>query len=259
MKYEFDGETYAKASAHQTEWGMQIASELELDGNEHLIDIGCGDGRITRALAFRVPRGRVIGVDSSPGMISTAKQYETANLRFTTLDANDLAYEGEFDVVFSHATLHWIKNHTALLQCVHAALRKPKGYARLNFAGKGTAAILLSILEDTTSESEYSPYFSEMEPPWFMPSEEEYRVLLAASSFGSFHLRKQIFTRHFPDKEALVKWIDHPMLVPFLAVLPKDKHAAFREAVLQRTVAATRQKDGRYCESFSRLDIWATA
>ncbi|MDR2870610.1 MAG: class I SAM-dependent methyltransferase, partial [Deferribacteraceae bacterium] len=74
MSYEFNGEAYKKASAHQEDWGKRLISELNLQGNEAVLDLGCGDGRVTAQLAELLPNGRVIGIDASKGMIESAKR-----------------------------------------------------------------------------------------------------------------------------------------------------------------------------------------
>ena len=72
--YEFSGEKYKKASRHQKEWGESLISKLKLGGDERILDLGCGDGALTEHLASLVPRGCVIGIDASEGMIETAKK-----------------------------------------------------------------------------------------------------------------------------------------------------------------------------------------
>ena len=55
--FEFDGEKYRKASIHQKEWGEKLIAELDLQGNESILDLGCGDGTTTEKLAQLVPHG----------------------------------------------------------------------------------------------------------------------------------------------------------------------------------------------------------
>ena len=59
--FEFNDEKYRKASAHQKEWGEKLISELDLKGNESILDLGCGDGITTEKLAQFVPDGQVVG------------------------------------------------------------------------------------------------------------------------------------------------------------------------------------------------------
>jgi trans-aconitate methyltransferase len=83
--FEFDGNKYKKASTHQKEWGNKIIAGLELTGNEKILDLGCGDGILTRQLSQLVPNGSVLGIDSSKGMIETAKEQESSNVSFQLL------------------------------------------------------------------------------------------------------------------------------------------------------------------------------
>ncbi len=100
MIYEFDGKKYEKASAHQTSWGKRMVELLPLKGAERILDIGCGDGRVTQQLASRVPDGEVLGVDASRGMVTAAKEYESNNLRFEVMQATELDFREKFDYQF---------------------------------------------------------------------------------------------------------------------------------------------------------------
>ena len=86
IAYEFNGDKYKKASKHQREWGNSLIAELKLKGNESILDLGCGDGSLTKELSELVPNGRVIGIDFSTGMIETAKKLTDANLMFELMD-----------------------------------------------------------------------------------------------------------------------------------------------------------------------------
>jgi trans-aconitate methyltransferase len=108
MTHEFDGEQYAKASAHQKEWGARLIAQLNLQGTERILDLGCGDGALSAQIADLVPEGEVVGIDASRGMIEAARPKARKNLRFVLMDIDELDYVEQFDVVFSNAALHWI-------------------------------------------------------------------------------------------------------------------------------------------------------
>jgi hypothetical protein len=105
-------EDYAQHSDAQLKWARELRSRLNLRGDESLLDVGCGDGKITADFAKTIANGRVIGVDSSPEMVNYASQtYPTSqypNLQFLCMDARSLVLAETFDVVFSNATLHWV-------------------------------------------------------------------------------------------------------------------------------------------------------
>ncbi|MFI5368535.1 MAG: class I SAM-dependent methyltransferase, partial [Spirochaetia bacterium] len=121
-RVRWDAEEYARNSSAQLGWARELIAKLDLEGHEHVLDIGCGDGKVSAELARHVPRGKVVGVDSSEDMIQLARAAffpaAQGSLSFMLRDARDLGFEEEFDVVFSNATLHWVKDHRAVLRSV---------------------------------------------------------------------------------------------------------------------------------------------
>jgi trans-aconitate methyltransferase len=145
MVHEFDGKKYEKASAHQREWGAKLISELPLKGNERVLDLGYGDGTTTATIVELLPDGQVVGIDASKGMIEAAKPKEKDNLRFIIMDIDAIEFIDEFDIIYSNATLHWVRDHQRLLQKVYKALRTG-GILRFNFAGDGNCSHLFKVI-----------------------------------------------------------------------------------------------------------------
>ena len=174
--FEFDGKKYAQASAHQKEWGKKLIGDLDLKGDEHILDLGCGDRALTAQLADMVPQGSVLGIDASQGMIDATSVNQRNNLRFTLMDINSLDFENEFDIVFSSATLHWVKDHEKLLKQTCAAL-KETGFLRFNFAAEGNCSNFFRTVKTAMALPEYSHYFIDFAWPWFMPEVDQYLAL----------------------------------------------------------------------------------
>ncbi len=256
MTYEFDGNQYEKASTHQTSWGERMVELLPLNGTERVLDIGCGDGRVTQKIALRVPNGAVLGIDASNGMITSAKKYESENLRFKVLEVNELSFHEQFDVVFSHAALHWVRDHGILLQKTYEALQLG-GYAKLNFAGNGTCPTLIEVIREAMSHTLYAKYFTEFVWPWYMPNSIEYQKMLSQSPFQEVEVWEEHKERLFPSADPLIKWIDQPCLVPFLAVISGKDKQEFRDTVIDHMVQRARQTKGGFLELFCRLDVFA--
>ena len=138
---------YQQHSSQQQKWAKEVLPRLHLKGNERILDIGCGDGKITAEVARHVPQGSVVGLDASAEMIDFAdKQYSTiSNLRFEQGDAQSLAFDGQFDWVISFACLHWVIDHRPVLRGICRALR-PGGRILLQFGGKGNAAEVVRVV-----------------------------------------------------------------------------------------------------------------
>jgi len=85
---------YAANSAVQQTWARELITQLQLRGDEHVLDVGCGDGKVTAEIARAVPRGSVTGVDASPSMIRFARKAfppgRHPNLEFQVMDAREI-------------------------------------------------------------------------------------------------------------------------------------------------------------------------
>lgn len=257
MPHEFDGGKYEKASAHQKEWGLRLIEELGLRGTESVLDLGCGDGTLTSRIAELVPRGEVVGIDASEGMIGTARRKERNNLSFLRQDINHLDFPERFDIVFSNATLHWIKDHTRLLANVGRALR-PGGRLRFNFAGDGNCSSLYKVIREAMARREFSRHFDRFEWPWYMPPLEEYRMMAESSGFAEVRVWGENADRYFPDADAMIRWIDQPSLVPFLKHMDDPDRKPFRDYVVRGMIEETKQQDGRCFETFRRINVSAS-
>jgi trans-aconitate 2-methyltransferase len=256
MPFEFDGEKYRKASAHQKEWGQKIISEFTFKGDEHILDLGSGDGVLTTFLADLVPKGYVLGIDSSQGMIDTAKQQQKQNLQFKLIDINEINFAPEFDLIFSNATLHWIKNHSSLLNNVYRAL-KPDGKVRFNFAAEGNCSNFFRVVRDVMADEQFSHFFIDFEWPWYMPAAAQYEDLVCAILFREFRVWYENADRYFPDAAALTGWVDQPSIVPFLKCLDDAHKKQFRDIVVSRMIRETLQTDGTCFETFRRMNLLA--
>ena len=252
--FEFDGEKYKKASRHQKEWGSKLISSLQLKGNEAILDLGCGDGILTKQLSLLVPDGHVLGIDASAGMIEKTGQNVHENLQFRHMDINEMDFDNEFDVIFSNAALHWIKDHERLLKNTYAAL-KPGGTAIWNFAGDGNCETFYGVMRKKIRDDRYKEYFADFEWPWFMPSKAEYKGLTRNAGFSEVMISEENADRYFADADEMIRWIDQPSLVPFMQCVPDKVKKKFRDEVIEEMLGKALQPDGTCFETFRRINV----
>ncbi|MBI5578776.1 MAG: methyltransferase domain-containing protein [Deltaproteobacteria bacterium] len=256
MVHEFNGKKYAAASGHQKEWGMRLIADLGLKGSERVLDLGCGDGALTARIADLVPAGEVLGIDASRSMIEAAQANERANLRFLLMDINSLELADRFDIVFSNATLHWIKDHRRLYRNIDRVLGEV-ARIRFNFGGEGNCSHFIKIVKEAMALDAFATSFAEFEWPWYMPSVDEYSELIEFAGMRHWRVWEENADRFFMGVDAMVAWVDQPSLVPFLAHVPADVARPFREFVVSRMTEETRQPDGRCFETFRRINVSA--
>ena len=168
---------YACSSASQQQWARELISKMHLQGNEQLLDIGCGDGKVTAEIASILPNGCVLGVDNSPEMVTLAQSRyprdDYANLDFRLADAAQLPFENEFDVVFSNATLHWMLDQHPVLDGISRSLKRG-GMVLLQMGGQGNAAQVVAAMDDVCARSEWSDRFIGFQFPYGFYGAGEY-------------------------------------------------------------------------------------
>lgn len=183
---EWHASEYYKQSNLQQAMAEENLALLKLEGSERILDVGCGDGKITAELASRVPRGSVLGTDPSHGMIAFAGSHfgpqAYANLRFEVADARRLSYRSEFDLAVSFNALHWVPEQEAALRSIRAAL-KPVGRALLRMVPEGPRKALEDVIEDVRKEQRWAGYFQSYKKPYLHLTPEDYSDLAKECGF----------------------------------------------------------------------------
>jgi trans-aconitate 2-methyltransferase len=181
---EWNASEYARISALQAAMAEEVLAVLDLEGNERILDVGCGNGKTTAEIAARVPRGAVVGVDASADMIAFAAAHTAlhANLQFGVADARQLPYQDEFDLVVSFNALHWIPEQDQALRSIRATL-KDTGLVQLRQVSKGQRKSLEHVLEETRLSSRWARYFNGFRCPYLHLTAEQYGELAQQSGF----------------------------------------------------------------------------
>jgi trans-aconitate methyltransferase len=189
-------------------------------------------------------------------MIIKAKELSRDNLEFLHLDINKIDFNEEFDIVYSNATLHWVKDHVKLLASCYRSL-KSSGIIRFNFAGDGNCATFNSTVQDAMKRQEFEKYFIGFTWPWFMPKIDEYEQIIRNNNFKEIKIWEENADRFFVSSEEMIKWIDQPSLVPFLREIDEQDKSIFREIVITQMLQKAKQKDDKCFEMFRRINVMA--
>lgn len=233
---EWDAQAYRDVSALQRWLADKSLSSLRLEGDERVLDLGCGDGRITAEIAGRLPHGSVLGTDASQEMIAFAARTfpSTAhpNVTFQVADAAKLPFADEFDLVVSFNCLHWVRDQAAALRGIRAALR-PAGRTHLRFVPHGVRRSLEHVIDDTRRSPAWARYFASDRPPYVHPTPEAYRALAERNGLRVERLDVQQEAWDFQSREAFVRFAE-VTFVEWTRLLPPDRQAAFIGDVLDR-------------------------
>jgi trans-aconitate 2-methyltransferase len=111
---EWNPNLYLKFGNERTQPSLDLIARIAIANPTHIIDLGCGPGNSTKALKMRWHTARVVGLDNSPEMIAAAQKADPAGI-WQMADVATWQTETAYDIVFSNATLQWVKNHADLM------------------------------------------------------------------------------------------------------------------------------------------------
>ena len=261
MSYQWDADDYETHSSSQQQWARDAIRALKLAGDERVLDIGCGDGKVTAELAAHIPDGSVLGIDSSKTMIEYAhRRFPPTffpNLQFRWGDATRLTYRHDFDLIVSFASLHWISDHVAVLAGIKRAL-KPSGRTLLQFGGKGNAALISDVANDLATDRRWKGYFVGFSYPWFFYGVEEYRGFMSRVGLSAERIELIPKDMVHDGKEALKGWL-RTVFIPYTGRLPEALRENFVEQIA--SVYIERQpldENGHVHVQMVRLEVQAT-
>jgi len=227
---EWDASSYHGLALPHQGWGAEILDRLPLAGDETVLDLGCGTGRVTAQLLERLgPDGRVIGIDGSEQMVDEARRLlgDDPRASFERQDLLVLTVDEPADAAVSSATFHWIKDHDTLFARIRAALR---GGGRLvaQCGGRGNVSNVVRAVHEVSARPEYAQHFAGFEDPWNFAGPEETRERLERAGFAV----DRVWLNDSPQRpEQLREFLRTVSLGSHLLRLPEDQREPFVDAV----------------------------
>lgn len=239
---DWNADVYHQISQPQFLWGLEVLAQLQLKGDETVIDAGCGTGRLTAQLAERLPRGRVIALDASDAMLEKAKAELKPfgdRISFQRADLADLKLDGVADIVFSTATFHWVLDHRALFAGLFRAL-KPGGRLHAQCGGLGNLAEHLKLAMGILK-------LENVAYPTFFADAAGSIARLKEAGFDDAQAWLRPAPTSFPDAAGFRTFITHVTLRTVVGTLG-DQADAFLDAVVSASAP-------RYTLDYVRLEL----
>jgi trans-aconitate 2-methyltransferase len=250
---EWNAVDYHRRSAPQFAWGMRVLERIALRGDEHALDAGCGSGRLTAELAKRLPRGRVVGCDLSENM--TREAARTLGGRHEVVCANllNLPFSAAFDLVFSTATFHWVKDHSRLFRGLLHVL-KPGGRLEAQCGGERNLFRVHMRALAVAATRPFRSHFEDWTEPWEFAGPATTTRRLRDVGFGFARCWREPAPTTFPDAESYRGFLETVVMRPFLAHLSS---AALRARFLDALTDAAFHDDPAFTLDYWRLNITA--
>jgi len=231
---EWDAAAYHRESSLQSWLAEQSLAALTLAGDERVLDVGCGDGKVTTAIAARVPGGSVTGVDPSHRMVAFAGRQAAAGGRvaFAVADARALPFRARFDRVVSFNALHWVPAQQQALASIREAL-VPGGRTFLQLVPHGERRALEAVIEEVRSSAPWAVHFDGFRKPFLHLTPAEYAAVAEAAGLIVEDVAVQARRWDFGSRPAFVRFAE-ATFVEWTRMLPAARHDAFIAEVLDR-------------------------
>jgi trans-aconitate methyltransferase len=255
---KWNAAAYAANSTVQQSWARELIAKLDLRGGEHILDVGCGDGKVTAEIARVLPAGLVVGTDASPQMIVFAKKTfppkKNPNLKFHVMDARKIKFSRPFDLIFSNAALHWVDDHEKILRGA-AAVLKSGGRLVVSCGGKGNAQDVFVALRPEMRLSRWREFFRQMPTPYFFYAPDDYKKWLPKFGFKIRKLKLAPKDATYDGAEGFATWL-RTTWIPYVQRVPENLREEFIAAVTRRYVAKhPPDADGKVHVKMVRLEI----
>jgi trans-aconitate 2-methyltransferase len=228
---------------------VELVTRIGATEPADVVDLGCGPGNLTGLLAERWPGARVVGLDSSPEMIETARQLGQP-VDYAVADVRDWRPERPVDVLVSNATLQWVPGHLELLPRLVAAVT-PGGWFAFQVPGNfdEPSHTLRAAL---AAEAPYAPYTREAARPSSHDPAVYYDAL--AGTGCSVDVWETTYTHVLSGPDPVFTWVSGTSLRPTLQALPDELRDEFAAELKRRLAAAyPARADGAVLLPFRRV------
>ncbi len=222
----WDPNQYHKFKEERSAPFADLMALIRMRPGMSVVDLGCGTGELTRRLAELLPESIVLGIDNSPQMLGRARDQARPGLAFALGDIAGLS--GEWDLVFSHAAIHWLENHETLLPSLFSCLR-PDGQIAIQLPSNHRHSAHTLIIETAREEP-----FKKALGGWVRQSPvleiDRYAELLYQCGAEKITVYEKVYPHLLANADALAEWTSGTTLVPYFERLPQDLHDRFLDS-----------------------------
>ena len=227
---KWDAEKYDRVNIQQFESGMELIKLADVRKSDHILDLGCGTGKITAELANLSYKGHVVGIDPSIEMVSRARNRcsDMKNITFYNIPAQAMTFTDAFDLVYSNLALQWIKERHKVAGMIYQSL-KPGGRIAFQIPGKNFCPELFDCIDHAIHTQGNEKLYKHKNATWYFPSREEYEIFLRIIGFTNVHTDYKEYILRFQSAGEVADWWS-PALIPFMEALNEKSRERFQHA-----------------------------
>jgi trans-aconitate 2-methyltransferase len=253
---DWNAALYLRFADERTRPARELLARVPEGAVAHAVDLGCGPGNSTELLTERFPGAAVLGLDTSPDMLGTARGRLPA-ARFEIGDIAAFRAERPVDLLFANAALQWVPDHESLLPALLGEL-----------APGGTLAVQMPdnleepshrLMREVAADLRFAAAIGDAAAlrTRILSTNAYYDILAPRSRSVDIWLTTYHHVMAGPD--AIVEWLRATGLKVFLDPLDEAGRRDFVEAYTDRVARAYPPRaDGKLLFPFPRLFLVAS-
>ncbi len=247
---QWDPAQYHKFREQRTLPFFDLVALIRAKPGMRAIDLGCGTAELSGLLADRLG-AEVRAIDSSQAMLDKAPPHPRVTLALEDIAAvDDFA---RYDLVFSHAALHWVPDNERLMARMLSSL-PPGAQVAVQVPRNGDHPS-----HRIAAELAASPRFAGPLGGFVGRSHalalDRYAELLFAHGFREQVCLEKIYGHVLPHTADVVEWVKGTLLTQYLTRLAGADRDAFLDEYRARLVGALGDQRP-YFYPFRRLLFW---
>ncbi|THD47592.1 MAG: trans-aconitate 2-methyltransferase [Bradyrhizobium sp.] len=252
---DWSAQAYRRFERERSRPAAELLSRVPARALRRAVDLGCGPGNSTALIAERFPGAEIIGLDSSPDMLTAARS-RLPRVTFRQGDIVDFD-DPAADLVFANAAMHWVPNHIAVMRRIAERL-PPLGCLAVQMPdneNEPTHALMREIAAGPRFRVKLADAAAARQPIGAFADYDD-----ALSPFcDEVDIWRTTYVHCLAGSDAIVAWVESAGLRPFLSPLDADERAEYlalyREGVAR---AYPPRAGGGALLPFPRLFIVAT-
>ena len=240
VSQHWEKEKYEKNARFVSDYGEELIEWLNPQKNEYILDLGCGDGVLTKKISEY--GCKVLGLDGSQKFVEAAGKL---GINAVQGDAQNMNFGNEFDAIFSNAALHWMTDYDGVLKSVSKALKKGGRFV-VEMGCKGNVETIENAIFEIAEKHNLKA-----KKCWFFPTPEEEKESL--ERYGLKVKRMTSFSRPTLLPTGIKGWLQ-TFSAPAFVNIPKEMQEKLIDEIAEKVEnELEKNENGQILADYVRL------
>lgn len=236
MPHQWDPTQYEKFEKERTQPFDDLLQLIQpLNPHPRILDLGCGNGTLTKMVHEKFHAAHTLGIDASKEMLAKAQQLQQDNLVFKHQDIQSFTPKEPFQLIISNAALQWVPNHEALFKKLTQMLDHG-GQLAVQIPTNQNAPTHILATEIAAEEPFKKVLKKQGSPIGHALSMEQYAELLEKLGFESQVIRLQLYAHFLESTATVVEWVKGSLLTYYKSHLGPELYAEFLKEYQKRLI-----------------------